>query len=200
MGEAAQKQIEHEELTQELVKHLFHYDPNSGVLYWKNPRTNRVKKGALAGHDRGGYMQVMIGKKTYYQHRIIWLYVHGRLPDEYIDHINGDGSDNRLENLREVSKTLNCRNMKLSSHNKSGVTGVYYSKENKKWCAQICLNNKTVSLGLFKDKDDAILARKKAEQENSFHANHGRNPEQLNWCGSCFIEYGSPDCRCGGGE
>ena len=89
-----------------------------------------------------------IGKKTYAQHRVIWLYMTGEWPSEDVDHINLDPSDNRWENLRQVTHSENCRNNKAS---KKEFYGVYWQKQNRNWIARIDQNH----IGVFTDKRDA---------------------------------------------
>ena len=124
--------------------------------------------------NTGGYLIAYIFRKQYYIHRLIWLYHYGYLPKE-IDHINGIRTDNRIENLREVTTQENARNQKRSSINTSGIIGVSYFNPNKCWIAYITINYKHIHLGYFKNKEDAILARKEAEVEYKFHQNHGRD-------------------------
>lgn len=120
-----------------------------------------------------GYIKIGVNGRHYKAHRIAWLLIHGYWPEE-IDHINGDGYDNRLSNLREVTHKENQRNQKLLSNNKSGTCGVFWKKQDSVWGAQIKINGRQKHLGYFKDKSDAILARKAADREHGFHENHGR--------------------------
>jgi hypothetical protein len=93
----------------------------------------------------------------------------------FIDHINGDSMDNRIDNLRLVTHKENSLNKKLSSNNKSGVVGVSKNSRNKKWKADITYNNQKYYLGEFNNFDDAVKVRKAAEIKYGFHKNHGRN-------------------------
>ena len=85
--------------------------------------------------------------------------------NEVVDHINRNKKDNRLCNLRNTNKSINAFNSKLNQNNSSGYTGVYYRKDTRKWVAEIKKNYKKISLGNFNKKEDAINARKKAEEE-----------------------------------
>lgn len=159
-------------MTHDEVRYLFDYDGE--WLVWKNPKAHNLKSGDRAGTYSGGYRRVRTNTTvSYLEHRLIWLWVHGYLPGE-IDHINGNGHDNRLENLRDVSHKENCRNVKRSKANTSGTTGVGWLAENKKWRAVIWVDEKQINLGSFNCKDAAISARKKAEADYGFHKNHGR--------------------------
>ena len=155
-------------ITQKELKKKFHYDFKTGLL-------TRLSTGNIFSvPDNVGYFSVDINKKKYRVHRLAWLYVYGEMPKEQIDHINHDKTDNRICNLREVSNTENRRNMSLDKRNKNGITGIDFYKKTKLWRACIRANGKHKHLGYFKNKVDAILARKKAEIKYGFHENHGK--------------------------
>lgn len=97
-------------------------------------------------------------------------------PSGYIvDHINRNKRDNRRENLRLANKSLNAFNSKIYKNNKTGVTGVYFRKDTKKWTAEIKVNYRKICLGCYETKEEAINVRKKAEQKyiNWEEANNG---------------------------
>jgi hypothetical protein len=98
--------------------------------------------------------------------------VYGDEPQD-IDHINGNRRDNRIANLRAVDRRENMRNARLRSNNTSGIVGVTFSRDRKKWVAQIN-DGKVRSLGRFDKFEDAVEARKAAERRAGFHPNHGR--------------------------
>ena len=125
---------------------------------------------------RDGYLYITLNGQIYTQHRISYALQTGEVPtpDKFIDHINGDKTDNRLDNLRLVSHQINMKNQKLRNTNKSGHVGILFDKEVNKWRARITIDYKNVHLGYFDDKNDAIKARERAEKENKFHTNHGR--------------------------
>lgn len=165
-------------ITQEEVRRLFHYDPDTGVLTWRGPPNNRIKAGAEAGcikTDLSGkkYRYVTVNRKGYRVHRLIWLYVRGYFPEE-VDHQDGNGIHNEWLNLRETDRKGNSRNLRKCSVNKSGHTGVDWHKLHKKWHAGIRVNSVRKHLGYFDDINEAIKARKQAEIEHGFHANHGQ--------------------------
>ena len=159
-------------MTKERALELFiHRD---GALF------NRVRRGplALAGQQVGspnkwGYLQVQVDERSYRVHRVIWLMEKGRWPGE-LDHINGNRTDNRIENLREVTRQDNMRNNPLSSKNSSGSMGVSWDSSMGKWRARLAVNRKSVHLGYFKNKSDAIAARDEANRKHGFHVNHGK--------------------------
>jgi hypothetical protein len=107
-------------------------------------------------------------------HRAMWCIVFGAWPEGYIDHINGDRSDNRIRNLRDVDQQTNMRNARISRANTSGCTGVHFHKATGKWQSHITVSGRTKTLGMFEDFEDAVSARKEAEALHGFHVNHGR--------------------------
>lgn len=106
-------------------------------------------------------------------HRVAWAIHHGEWPKN-VDHINGKRTDNRIVNLRSVSRSQNQRNMKRNSNNTSGVTGVYSGYSPNTWRAAIKVRGRTIALGTYERKQDAMAARKAAERKYGFHPNHGR--------------------------
>lgn len=156
------------------LKSLLQYDPNTGVFKWAVDRGNRIKAGSVAGSLRfNGYLAISIDWKRYYSHRLAYFYMYGVMPLE-IDHINGIRDDNRIVNLREVTRLENSKNSSKSRKNTSGHVGVTWSKECSKWLVQIRSEHITHYLGVFSKLDDAISARKAAEERFGFHRNHGK--------------------------
>ena len=174
----------------DLLRQLLDYDPETGILTWK-PRTvemfeNNDKricatwntryagKEALGNLTNCGYKRGAILSHNYLAHRVAWAIFYGKHPDKEIDHINGDRSDNRIANLRDVSKSENQRNATIRSDNASGFTGVCWHKDVNKWIASIFVQKKNIYLGIFENIEDAKAARKAAEREYGFHKNHGK--------------------------
>lgn len=123
-------------------------------------------KGKRAGSKYpNGYRCIAINKKRYYEHRLVWLYHHGYLPECQIDHINQIKDDNRIENLRLCPRNDidNSQNQSIQKNNKSGCIGVYTSPTSGKWCAEIKVNKKRIHLGTFISYEDAVKARKESE-------------------------------------
>lgn len=144
-------------LTQDKLKEISHYDPETGKFTWLVAITNRVKVGKTVGSKAlTGYLETQIFNKRYLLHRLVWLYVYGKMPDDQIDHINGIRDDNRLCNLREVTGFTNMQNMREpTKRNKQGFLGVSYDRFRNKFKAQIRVNEKNICLGRF---DTAELA------------------------------------------
>jgi hypothetical protein len=132
-------------------------------------------KGREAGIlNDNGYRIVSIDSKRFRAHRIIWLLFNGEMPSSDIDHINGIRDDNRIENLRVVSRSENLKNQKIRSDNKSGVIGVSWGRSNGKWCVRIKSVSKYLYLGSYTDFFEACCVRKSAELRLGYHKNHGR--------------------------
>lgn len=134
---------------QELVE-LFEYHPN-GVITSKYSKSNR-RIGAIVGvKNKYGYLTAKLNKKTYCVHRLIWTICNGFIPDGFdIDHINGNRSDNRIENLRLVTRQGNNQNLQhAKSNSKTKLLGACFHKATKKFVAQIRENGKYKYLGLF---------------------------------------------------
>jgi len=156
-------------LTQDELKRQLDYVPLTGIFKWKVSNSNRVQIGDIAGcKNKDGYIVVRINKRRYYAHRLAWLYVYGYFPENQIDHKYRNPSNNKIDNLREVSQTCNLRNQNKYKNNKSGVTGVSWSKELNKWYSQIAVNKKIIYLGIYINLLDAAISRWNAEVKYNF--------------------------------
>ena len=152
-------------LTHERLRELLVYDPKTGKFFWRVSHGRKVKVGTEAGTMSLGWRpQIQIDRKRHKTSRLAWLYVHGYLPENQIDHIDRNPSNNRIDNLREVSQSCNMRNCGNPNNNTSGVKGVRWHKREGRWCAQIGVNRRMFYLGLYDDFDDAVCARLAAEQ------------------------------------
>ena len=168
-------------ITQELLKELLSYDPETGIFVWLN-RDNVQFNGKSGNKNAGwvterGYLRIEISDTAYSAHRLAWFYVHGEWPD-ITDHINGIKLDNRIVNLRSVNSSENSRNRAMTSKNTSGVVGVHWRVKPRKWQARIHINGKRVSLGHFKTIEEASKARDKALKENGYDPRHGKRKPQ----------------------
>jgi len=159
------------DLTQDYVKSLFDYNQITGDLIRKIKTSNNVKIGDIAGslNKYNGYYCVKVGGKAYKKHRIICLWHHGYLPD-YIDHIDRDRSNNRIENLREVTNRENTQNCNIRKSSTSGVAGVHFDKFRNAWRACISIEGKRTYIGTFKTLEEATKVRKDAELRYYTHA------------------------------
>tara|TARA_R110000850_G_C9740312_1_gene444296 strand:- start:60 stop:566 length:507 start_codon:yes stop_codon:yes gene_type:complete len=162
-------------ITQKELKTQLSYNSSTGVFNWLTGKQGRsTKKPAGSIHKSLGYSRIMIGGELYYAHRLAWLYVYGKIPKEEIDHINKQRDDNSINNLREVSSGENLKNQHMQKRNTSGVTGVRWESNRKRWFAQIGVNGETIKLGRFKRLSDAKKAREEAELKYNFHPSHGK--------------------------
>ena len=167
-------------ITFEKAKELFIYDRETGAIKWRKRTNNKQRDNLVAGHSvsnlNGGYIRIKIEGKPYFAHRIAMLLAYGFCDDRLeVDHINHIRDDNRLVNLRFVTSTGNHRNQSKSSKNASGVTGVFYRKNRRKYMAQIVVDGVNIYLGTFVTLEEAAKVRKAAEIKYKFNANHGNN-------------------------
>lgn len=150
-------------ITQQQLVEVFDY--HEGILYWKTNRGNRIKAGDAAGClHHSGYVQIRIDRKSYLAHRLIFLWHYGYLPP-YIDHIDRNRSNNRIENLREATKQQNQGNRVANKNNTTSLKGVYLIERSGKWGARIGMNGSCKKLGTFTNKEDAYLAYCNAAKE-----------------------------------
>lgn len=162
----------------------YNLDAVKRLVYYKDGKIfNRVKRKWCrlgVGDEIGfidkssGYVMVTIMNASIRVHRLVWEIHNGPIPDGMeVDHINHIRHDNRIENLRVVTKQVNGRNQSKKANNKSGHTGVSFVKSRGSWNARITGNGKRINLGNFKSKADAIAARLEAEKQYKYHDNHG---------------------------
>lgn len=151
-------------ITQSELKELFNYDEETGDFTRKVKVSNQIA-GKRAGYKHtSGYVIIVINEQAYKAHRLAWLYVNGRWPDDQLDHINGVRDDNRISNLRDTNVAENGQNRKKASANSvSGYLGV--SPCDKKWRADIKLNRKHIYLGRFDTPELAYAAYLSAKRE-----------------------------------
>jgi len=174
--------------TIEQLREFFHADFETGELTWKTrDRKYFATKRAcstwnaryvgrcIQAVDSGKYLTTSIFDKTIRAHVIIWALKTGEWPTLTIDHINGVRSDNRVENLRCVSRSQNSKNQKISTYNKSGVVGVSFMQTTGKWRAYISYDGSGQKwIGSFATLGEARDARIEAQKMHGFHENHGR--------------------------
>lgn len=155
---------------------LFEYFPDTGVVIAKVGFPRR-KKGSVVGYTHTSSMdgrkdlRLRVDGTPYLLHRVIWYMQTGSWPD-IIDHINGDATDNRWENLRNVSNEESQKNLARQARNKTGITGVRLLRGS--YVACISDKNEQISLYCGKDFFEACCRRKSAENAYGYHANHGR--------------------------
>jgi hypothetical protein len=173
------------------MRALFDYDPLAGILrfkerpveafhsparhqWWTRQFCGRAMGCVTTSKNGKRYVITKVDGMRYSAHRIIWAIVHGGIsPALEIDHEDGDGTNNRLSNLRLATRTTNGRNLKRSKSNTSGATGVSWHKRAGKWVAQGKMNDTMHYLGLFSSFDDAVAARRAWQNKHQFHHAHG---------------------------
>jgi hypothetical protein len=136
-------------LTVERLREVLDYDTETGVFRWKIANSKRTRVGSIAGCVRpDGYCGIRVDSSRYYAHRLAWLFVFGEYPVAHIDHIDGDPSNNRLCNLRDVRQALNIQNQRQADRDsKSGILGVV--RRGNRYCSSIGTNGRTTYLGTF---------------------------------------------------
>lgn len=144
------------------------YTPDNGEIRWLKSHIPALI-GKVAGTTRpykdGSFYHVINFQRRFIlAHRVAWFLHYGEWPDGFIDHINGDKLDNRIVNLRVVTKSENCHNVGLRKTNTTGLTGTVFDERKKKWRARISVRGKRHSLGYFDDKESAAQAYIDASQ------------------------------------
>lgn len=162
-------------LTQTRLKELLSYDQASGVFTRAKQQGGKTIGSVAGSKDGKGYIQITIDKNRYLAHRLAWLYIYGKFPNEEIDHINRNRVDNRICNLRVATRLENQQNHSVRKDNKSGVVGVSWHKASGKWRAQINFGGRKIDLGIFLTVEEACTAR--AEAKAKYHTFH---PEDNN--------------------
>ena len=151
-------------MNQEQLKSVLHYDAPTGVFRRRFAKAYNAKPWSVAGSvATNGYAQIAIDGKAYMAHRLAWLYVYGEWPKQQIDHINGCKVDNRIDNLRDVSQSVNMLNQSKPRGGK--LLGVSWHKSTKKWNARLQINKKCKSLGYFDTQEAAHEAYLSAKKE-----------------------------------
>jgi len=150
-------------ITQAEVKQLFSY--KDGELIRKTYSSSNAKPGEAAGtvHSKG-YRITVINKKPYQNHRLVWLWWKGYLPENPLDHIDRNRLNNRIENLREVSRQCNARNANIRIDSPTGINGITRQSGYKHWKVQIRVDGHTYYLGSFRSFSEAVATRLAHEQ------------------------------------
>lgn len=157
-----------EHFTPEEMSDRLAYDPLTGVLTWKKCRDSRKIGTHAKSIDVSGYVQVNVAGKVMKGHRIAWAIHHGAWPKGQIDHVNGNRSDNRIENLRCVDNQTNCQNQRNGSRkNETGFLGVHIGRgcESKRFRAKIQFEGKQLHLGGYPTAEEAHQAYIKAKRD-----------------------------------
>lgn len=143
------------------LRRTFYYE--DGVLYW-NISKQRIRKYSVARCvSEDGYVLIRLDRKLYRRNRLVWIYHNGNIKDGYvIDHIDGDTSNDDINNLQCITNAENTRKQKLSKANSSGYRGVSFKKDRNKYRASIRYNGKDINLGHYDNAETAALEYDKA--------------------------------------
>ena len=168
-----------DEATIKEMLHWFEFHLYDGTIKWKKRPGMRVDIGDEAGTINKGYRELIFKGKYYLTHRVLmafheWLCGRELPADKEIDHLDGNGLNNKLENLRIVSQSLNQRNRKKSPRNTTGVTGVHFDKRKRKYRARVTSEGKVNFLGYFDSLDEAQRVAEDFRADNGFTPRHGK--------------------------
>lgn len=154
-------ELNYKELTDSFV-----YDYTQGRIYWKiNKCKARIGSEAGLSLNNAGYRLIKFNYKRISFARIAWTMFHGMAPSGDIDHIDGDPLNNKIENLRDVTKSQNMMNRANQKNNKSGQKGVGWASREKRWRVRVKKEGREYCFGYFKCYDEAVDAYKLAEAE-----------------------------------
>lgn len=153
-------------MTQDELKKMLRYSPKTGEFVWLV-----AKKGHCAGVIAGslqsrGYLQVGVNGRKYLAHRLAWFYMTGQWPERQVDHRDGERTNNKWKNLRKATPSENGNNRGQQVNNTSGIKGVSWCKNKRKWTARIKVGGTYRNLGYFPVIDDAATAYKVAAQHH----------------------------------
>lgn len=146
-------------LSQPYLHKILSYDPLTGIFKWKQANQSYLLVLEKAGSVyANGYRYICIDGKDFRAGRLAWFYVYGEFPPDYVDHKNNDKDDNRIDNLRLASNSLNQANRGPPINNSSGTKGVRFEADRNRWRAQIMINMKSKNLGRYHTREEAMLA------------------------------------------
>lgn len=146
-------------ITQDYLRQILDYDPETGIFTWLKTMPPRGRKGAIAGHTaKNGRPIIGLHQKLYYSYRLAWLYMTGAWPAKDLDHIDGNPANNRFANLRPCTMSQNQENLrKCRSSSKSGVLGAWPTPGGR-WYSAIKASGKYMYLGNFDSAEKAHAA------------------------------------------
>jgi len=160
-------------LTQKELKEYLRYNPDTGLFTYIKAKSG-VRVGQTAGSLNGrGYTLVKINGVSHHAARLAFLYMIGSFPKNIVDHINKIRTDNRWENLQDITNQENCRKKGMNKNNKSGVTGVRWNKKLNKWQVTLRSEGKNKHFGVFSELLDATKAIQQAKKDHGYSQNHG---------------------------
>lgn len=153
------------------MRDILEYNPDTGHFTWIGKAGRSTRLGAVAGNiNTDGYRRICVRGKRYYAHRLAWWFIYGVWPNKEIDHINLNKDDNRIVNLRLVTRSQNKQNMGAIRGSASALKGAHWEPARKKWRAVIVANGKSIFLGRFKTDVEAAAAY--AEAAKLYHTHN----------------------------
>lgn len=158
-------------LTKDKLHELFEY--KDGVLYWRvDMHPNKVAGNPVGSITKSGYLETKVYGAPYKVHRLIWS-LHFDSNPEMIDHIDGNKTNNDIHNLRESTRSENGFNQKLRKDSTSGIKGVTWNKQSRKWLVQCQVNKRKMYFGIYEDLELAELVA--VEARNKYHGEFARH-------------------------
>lgn len=153
-------------LTQESLKHVLHYDPDTGAWTWLVRRGGTANAGSIAGwiENSTGYLRITVLGRREYAHRLAFLYMEGSLPENDVDHRNRNPGDCRWNNLRRATTSQNLANRPIRTNNSCGVKGV--RKRHNLWEARLSKNGSLVYRSVHPSREEAAAAYAAAAKEH----------------------------------
>lgn len=152
-------------LTADRLRALLNYDRDTGIFTWTTEARSVSQHGEVAGCIDNQRVQIRIDGRSYLAHRLAVLHVTGAWPRAYVDHKNGESNDNKWANLRDVTPRVNAENQRRAHKgSSSGLLGVYWRKDRKKWQATITVDRTPIHLGLFAVESEAGAAYLEAKR------------------------------------
>ena len=149
-------------LTAARLREALDYDPATGRFRWKQCKARWMGSGLIAGCPHiAGYWMIGIDRKRYLAHRLAWLWVHGKWPENQIDHKDGNRRNNAISNLREATNGQNMTNRPASNRSKTGIRGVYIHKPSGRYRVQLG-HHRRIHIGYFDDLESASAAALRA--------------------------------------
>lgn len=137
------------------LSEIFLYNSNNGRLYWKYSGYGRNMKLPAGYLNSNGYRIIGIDYKLYRSNRLTWIFHNGEIPPNMVvDHIDGNSSNDKIENLQVISQSKNLMKSK-PKRNTSGYRGVSWHEPSGKWQVRIYLDNKEKYLGRYEDVNEA---------------------------------------------
>lgn len=180
--------------TQEQLRELLDYDPDTGVLRWREREVHWFSRQAICNNwnskhagKRAGYTKTAYdtGYQARYiklpyngdflESRVIWTWMTDEQPPAMIDHKNRVATDNRWENIQASDQDGNMHNMSKYKTNKSGVSGVFWCKQHEKWRACVNHNKKRYHLGRFESLEEAAKVVSDFRKDRGFSEEHGKD-------------------------